>query len=113
MRYIATISALLVLTMAILGDSALGGEDRVVVLRYENHRFAPQSITVPANRPFRIKVINASNETIELESFKLNRERVVGPGETIVVIVPALSPGNYDFYDDFHNDVPEGAIIVE
>jgi Cupredoxin-like domain len=111
-RYIATISALLVLTMMILGDNALG-EDRVVGLRYENHRFAPQSITVPASRPFRIKVINASKETIEFESFRLNREKVIGPGETVIVNVPALSPGNYDFYDDFHDDVPEGAIIVK
>ena len=111
MRYFAVVAALLVFTMAILGDNALG-EDGVVDLRYENHRFAPQTITVPTNRPFRIKVINASNETIEFESFKLNRERVIGPGETAIVNVPALSPGRYDFYDDLHQDVPEGVVIA-
>lgn len=112
MRYIAAVPASLVLATTILGNNALG-EDRVVALRYENHRFAPQSITVSSNRAFSIKVVNASNETIEFESFKLDRERVVGPGETTIVNVPALSPGNYDFYDDFHDDVPEGAIIVK
>lgn len=111
MRYFIVVPALIVLTMTILGDHALG-EDSVVELRYENHRFAPQTIAVPANQPFRIKVINASKETIEFESFKLNRERVVGPGETIIVNLPALSPGSYDFYDDLHQDVPEGVVIA-
>jgi hypothetical protein len=87
--------------------------DIVVELRFEKHRFVPQKITVPASHAFEIKVINASKEAIEFESFKLNRERVVGPGETIIVNVPALSSGSYDFYDDFHDDVPEGAIIVK
>jgi len=111
MRYFIVVPALIVLTMTMLRDNALG-EDSVVELRYENHRFAPQTITVPANQPFRIKVINASKEMIEFESFKLNRERVVGPGETVIVNVPALSPGSYDFYDDFHQDVPEGVVIA-
>jgi heme/copper-type cytochrome/quinol oxidase subunit 2 len=111
MKYFIVVPALIVLTMTILGVNALG-EDSVFELRYENHRFTPQTITVPTNRPLRIKVINASKETIEFESFKLNRERVVGPGETIIVNVPALSPGSYDFYDDLHHDVPEGVVIA-
>ncbi len=101
--------ALTVVTLA----SGTRAADAVVVLRFENHRFVPQTITVPANRAFRIEVINGSKETIEFESFKLNRERVIGPGETLFVNVPALSPGHYDFYDDFHDDVPEGVIIAK
>ena len=111
MKYliVPSLIALTVMTLAGGGRAA----DTVVELRFENHRFEPQAITVPANRAFRIKVINTSKETIEFESLKLNRERVVGPGETIIVNVPALSPGSYDFYDDFHDDVPEGAIIAK
>jgi Cupredoxin-like domain len=59
------------------------------------------------------KVINASKEAIEFESFTLNREKVVTPGETIIVHLPALRPGSYDFYDDFHQDVPEGSIVAK
>ncbi len=82
-------------------------------LRFQNHQFAPQTLSVPAKRPLLIKVVNASAETIEFESFKLNREQVVTPGETISVHLPALSSGSYDFYDDFHQDVPEGAIVAK
>ncbi len=111
-RFTVAVPALVVLTITILGGHALAA-DSVVELRYENHRFAPQMIAVPAKRAFRIKVTNASKETIEFESFKLDREKVVGPGETIFVNVPPLSPGSYDFYDDFHGDVPEGAVIAK
>ena len=87
-------------------------DDVVVELRFENRRFSPSTITVSAHQPFRIKVFNASKEVIEFESFSLNREKVVGPGETATIYIPALKPGRYDFYDDFHQDVPEGTIIV-
>jgi hypothetical protein len=103
----------LIVLAVMISASGARAADTVVELRFENHRFVPQTITVPANRAFKIKVINASKETIEFESFKLNRERVVGPGETIIVNVPALSPQSYDFYDDFHGDVPEGVMIVQ
>ena len=88
-------------------------DDLVVELRFENRRFSPQTVTVPTHQPFRIKLLNASKEVIEFESFSLNREKVVGPGETATIFVPALKPGRYDFYDDFHQDVPEGTILVK
>jgi hypothetical protein len=111
MKYF-TVPSLIVLTVVALA-AGTRAEDNVFELRFENRRWTPQTITVPANRPFKIKIVNASKEAIEFESFKLNREKVAGPGETIIVSVPALSPGSYDFYDDFHDDVPEGAIIAK
>lgn len=82
-------------------------------IRFVNHQFVPQNLTVAAGQALVINVVNASEETIEFESFKLNRERAMSPGETISVHLPALSPGSYDFYDDFHQDVPEGKIVAK
>ena len=82
-------------------------------IRFENHKFTPQTLTVPSGQKLTIKVVNASKETIEFESFMLNREKVVTPGETITVHLPELSAGAYDFYDDFHQDVPEGSIVAK
>jgi cupredoxin-like protein len=82
-------------------------------IRFENHQFTPQTLSVPSGQKLTIKVINGSKETIEFESFKLNREKVVTPGETITVHLPELSAGAYDFYDDFHQDVPEGSIVAK
>jgi plastocyanin len=91
-------------------NTAFGAEP--FELHFIDHRFTPNALTVPAGQLCEIVVINSSSETIEFESFKLNRERVVGPGETITVHLPALSPGVYDFYDDFHQDVPQGTIVA-
>ena len=80
---------------------------------YANHPDSPLTVTIPAGQALTIQVVNASKETIEFESFKLNREKAIQPGESIVVHLPALSAGNYDFYDDFHQDVPQGNIVAK
>ena len=96
-----------------LEAAAASAADSLVELRFEGHHFSPINLTVPAGEPVTIKVVNASKETIEFESFKLNREKAIQPGQTIVVRLPALSAGSYDFYDDFHQDVPEGNIVAK
>lgn len=99
--------------LAFVAATALANAQEAQEIRFENHKFTPQTLNVPAGQKLTLKVTNASQETIEFESFKLNREKVVTPGETITVRLPELSPGSYDFYDDFHQDVPEGAIIAK
>jgi Cupredoxin-like domain len=99
--------------VTVLFPAGARGDDTVIELRFENRRFTPQTITVPANQSLTLRITNASKEPIEFESFKLNREKVVGPGETIIVRLPALRPGSYDFYDDFHQDVPAGSIVAK
>lgn len=98
--------------IAVAGVSGARAQDDEVIC-FENHKFTPQTLTVPSGQKLTIKVVNASKETIEFESFKLNREKVVTPGETITVRLPELSSGAYDFYDDFHQDVPEGSIVAK
>ncbi len=83
-----------------------------VELVYTNRRFTPQKVAVPAGKPVVVRVRNLSSEAIEFESFSLNREKVVPPGETITVKLPPLTAGTYDFYDDFHQDVPQGSFEV-
>jgi heme/copper-type cytochrome/quinol oxidase subunit 2 len=82
-------------------------------IRFSDHRFMPQKLVVPAGQPVVLTVVNSSRERIEFESFKLNREKVVGPGETVTVHLPPLRAGTYDFFDDFHSDVPEGSILAK
>jgi hypothetical protein len=109
----ARIASFISLALLVFVAAAVHAQDVGVDLRFENHRFQPQTLTVPSGRPLIINVINASRETIEFESFKLNREKVVEPGETVKVHLPGLRPGRYDFYDDFHQDVPEGTIVAK
>jgi len=82
-------------------------------IRFESHHFSPQTLEVPANTPLQVRVVNSSRERIEFESFSLNREKVVEPGGSVTLKLPALRAGTYDFFDDFHQDVPEGAIVAK
>ena len=107
------ITGLFVIIAIAAAGVAAAAQDSVTEIRFDKHHFAPQTLTVPAGQPFMVEVVNSSTETIEFESFKLNREKAVEPGETTTVRLPALNPGSYDFYDDFHQDVPQGSIIAK
>jgi Cupredoxin-like domain len=93
--------------------ASFAGQSSAAELRFENHRFTPPTLTVPAGHALAITVVNASNEPIEFESFKLNRERAIEPGTKAIVRLPSLSAGSYDFYDDLHQDVPNGSIVAK
>jgi len=107
------ILSIIILSSSLCLASDVKSEAKILEIRFENHRFAPQTLTVPAGEPLQIRVTNASAERIEFESFKLNREKVVDPGQTVIVKLPALRPGDYDFFDDFHADVAEGSIVAK
>jgi plastocyanin len=104
---------LLALALGAGPATVAAADDASLALRFHDHHFEPQSLSVPAGKALVIKVANDSQETIEFESFKLNREKALSAGETITVRLPALSAGAYDFYDDFHQDVPEGTIVAK
>ena len=82
-------------------------------IRFVNGHFEPSELVIQAGTAFSIRVTNVSDAPIEFESFELHRERVVAPGETITVYFPALLAGSFKFFDDFHSEVPEGAIVAK
>ncbi len=101
-------AAVLAFTKPVFADDATMPQ-----LRFEHGTFEPGQLAVQANKPFKVRVTNASDAAIEFESFELHRERVVPPGETITVHMPSLAPGNYQFFDDFHHQVPKGLIVSQ
>ena len=93
--------------------STAQADDPPPEIKLQRGKYAPAELTVPANTAFKLRITNADPAAIEFESFELHRERVVQPGETIVVYMPALAPGTYKFFDDFHRDTPEGLIVAK
>jgi heme/copper-type cytochrome/quinol oxidase subunit 2 len=80
-------------------------------LRFQAGNVEPASLTLPANTPVKLRVIYAGEAAVEFESFDLHRERVVQPGQTITVYIPALPPGTYSFIDDFSHGAVKGEIV--
>jgi hypothetical protein len=92
--------------------SAAAAEDPGVALGVGDSGFSPAEVKVPARSRVRLEVTNRSTAAIEFESFELNRERVVQPGQTVSVYVSGLEPGRYEFFDDFHQE-RRGVLVVE
>jgi hypothetical protein len=101
------------LLVAFAARGPAGAEEEWPEVRLVDGRFQPSELTMPADAPFAIRVTNASDAAIEFESFELHRERVVQPGETILVRFAGVAAGSYNFFDDFHTSVPPGAIVVK
>jgi hypothetical protein len=110
LKTIICASSLVVCLQAIAADNEAANS---VDIQFTNHRFIPAKVQVRAGVSLTIRVLNSSKERIEFESFKLGREKVVEPGKTVVLQLPPLHIGTYDFYDDFHDDVPKGEIVAK
>jgi hypothetical protein len=72
--------------------------------------FEPARLQVPAGR-FKLILVNASKVPVEFESLPLRVEKVLGPGVTSFVVITLSRPGEYPFFDDFHQNV-KGTLVV-
>jgi hypothetical protein len=92
--------------------SGVQAQDAVVHITVKNHRFEPATPRAPANRPITIRVRNEDSAPMEFESVRLRVEKVVPANSEGVINVRALSPGRYEFFDDFHKQT-RGTLVVE
>jgi hypothetical protein len=98
--------------LVLMAGAAWAGDDVTVPLAVGDGGFEPSRIATPRGAKVRIEVTNNTGVPIEFESFELNRERVVQPGQKVTVYLSGLSAGNYEFFDDFHPD-RKGVLVVE
>ena len=104
----------LIVLVTVLFPAGARGDDTVIELRFENRRFTPQTITVPANQPFKTSRLQTeARRPIEFESFKLNRERVAGPGETIIISATGFASGKLRLLRRFSPGRSCGIIIAK
>jgi plastocyanin len=100
--------------VGVLGASAPArADDPEFTLNIKDHKFDPTELTVPANVKVKLIVKNLDPTPEEFESNELHREKVVGPGQQILVYVGPLSPGVYGFFGDFHQETAQGKLIVK
>ena len=100
------------LVLVAAAASSVAAEDRTIILRVEEAGFAPAELEAPTGGRIRLEVTNGTGAAIEFESFELNRERVIQPGQTAAVYLSGLSAGRYEFFDDFHQS-RRGVLVVK
>ena len=92
--------------------TALADEPQFTLL-IKDHKFIPAELQVPAGAKVRLVVRNDDATPEEFESAELHREKVVAPGQQIIVIVGPLDAGTYGFFGDFHKDTAQGKLIAK
>src|SRR5687767_1262488 len=66
--------------------------------------FTPAELKVPAGAAFIIKLRNENDAPAEFESKEMKFEKIVAGHSTILARVQALPGGEFEFYDEYHED---------
>ena len=107
----AATSMVAVLLLAGAGVSR-ADDSAAVAISVKNHQFQPIEARAPANTRVVLRVKNLDAVAMEFESVTLRVEKVVAAnGEGIINLRP-LSPGRYNFFDDFHQET-RGTLVVQ
>lgn len=84
-----------------------------VALALRDHRFAPARIEVPVGQKIELHVTNADGTAEEFESPDLRREKLVSPGQQVVIRVGPLRAGSYGFIGEFNPATAHGQIVAK
>lgn len=98
--------------IACLAHPALA-DDPTFKIEIKDGVISPLVLEVPANTRIRLEVSNTGTSPAEFESVQLKKEKVIAGGNTTVMVIRNLDPGTYDFFDDFHIDLPHAKIIAK
>lgn len=99
---------------AMLGGGAASAQQAAAEFQisYSKGQFQPSQLTVPADKPFTLRVKNQDGKAMEFESKSLRVEKVIPANGEAVVNVRAQKKGKYEFFDEF-NEKARGTVSVE
>lgn len=87
--------------------------DLEFLIQIKDHKFLPEKIEVPAEKPFKLIIENLDKTLEEFESGDLKKEKLVGAGKKIIIPISPLKSGEYKFFGDFHQKTAQGKIIAK
>jgi hypothetical protein len=105
-------SIVLGFAIVVVGCHAVFAQSTTLQVTVQNHQFSPSELRAPANTPIIIAIKNNDATAMEFESVSLRVEKIIAAKSQGIVRVRALSPGRYEFFDDF-NQSTRGALIVQ
>jgi plastocyanin len=94
--------------------SVLSAEEMVTYeLKIKAHKFDKETLTVPAGKKFKLKIINEDPSSEEFESLSMIVEKFIGPKRSITVTIGPLKPGAYDYFGEFHASTCKGILTAK
>ena len=105
-------SIMLAFAIFVAGCQAVRAQGVTVEVTVQNHQFSPAELRAPANTPIIIAIKNNDPTAMEFESVSLRVEKVIAAKSQGIVRIRALSPGRYEFFDDFNRST-RGTLVVQ
>jgi plastocyanin len=96
----------------LVATSALAADDTVLLVARDGV-FTPSVIEAPAGKRVRLEVSNEGKTAMEFESRDLKQEKVIPPGGKATLTINAMKPGEYRFFDEFHEKTGQGRFVVK
>ena len=88
-------------------------EEPVYKITIKDHKFLPETLSIPAKTKVKILVNNLDPTAEEFESYDLRREKVVSANGEIIIFIGPLKAGVYKYFGDFHPQTAQGHIVAE
>lgn len=111
-RQLLAASVLMALT-GVAAAPAFAEDEPTFRIEIKDGVITPLDLEVPANTRIRLELFNTGASPVEFESIELKKEKVIGPGNSTVMVIRNLDPGTYAFFDDFHLDMPHAKITAK
>jgi hypothetical protein len=102
------------LSLLSLASFAVKAEDSATYeIALKGQAFTPAELKVPAGTAFIIKMKNENDAPAEFESTDMKFEKIVAGHSEIVTRVKPLPGGEFEFYDEYHEDAARGTVVSE
>ena len=85
----------------------------VIEIEIRDHLFYPAEIEIAADTKVKLLFINKDSTAEEIESYELNREKVIPGNSQGVLFIGPLEQGEYPFFGEFFPKTAQGKIIVK
>ncbi len=103
---------LILATCSFLVNQAFAA-DKEFSIQIKDHKFSPEILQVPANEKFKLIVENLDDTAEEFESADLRKEKIVGVGKKITLIIAPLKAGEYNYVGEFHASTAKGKLVAK
>lgn len=97
----------------VANPAALAAAEQSFTLTIKDHRFTPETLTVPVGEKFTLVVVNADPTAEEFESNDFHVEKVIAGGKRMTFHVGPLTTGEYGFFGERHMDSALGKLFAE
>lgn len=85
----------------------------IIEVEIRDHLFYPAEIEIAADTKVKLVFVNQDSTAEEIESYELNREKVIPGKSQSVIFIGPLGVGVYPFFGEFFSKTAQGKVIVK